>query len=68
MQATLAYTLNLPQVSAVIASVASAAELRAVLAAAHAPAPALDWEALQLEHPAALVSGTAGSRRVSSAA
>ena len=68
MQATLAYTLNLPQVSAVIASVASAAELRAVLAAAHAPAPALDWEALQIEHPAALVSGTAGPRRVSSAA
>lgn len=66
MQATLAYTLNLPQVSAVIASVASAAELRAVLAAAHAPAPNLDWEALQLEQPAVL--STAGARRVSSAA
>lgn len=66
MQATLAYTLNLPQVSAVIASVASAAELRAVLAAAHAPAPNLDWEALQLEQPAVLT--TAGARRVSSAA
>lgn len=67
MQATLAYTLNLPQVTAVVASVASAAELRAMLAAAHAPAPALDWEALQLEQPAVLT--TAGARnRISSAA
>ena len=66
MQAALAYALGLPEVSAVIASVASAAELRAVLAAAHAPAPALDWAALQLEHPAA---ATAGARaRISSAA
>lgn len=66
MQATLAYTLSLPQVAAVVASVASAAELRAVLAAAHAPAPALDWEALQLEQPAAI---TAGARsRISTAA
>ncbi|QQQ17385.1 aldo/keto reductase [Brevundimonas vitis] len=50
MQATLAYTLGLPQVSAVIASVASAAEVRAVLAASHAPAPAhLDWATMALE-------------------
>ncbi|GAA0641622.1 aldo/keto reductase [Brevundimonas lenta] len=66
MQATLAYTLGLPQASAVVASAASAAELRAVLAAAHAHAPALDWEALQLEHPAEISAGPRS--RISSAA
>ena len=65
MQATLAYVMGLPEVSAVIASVASAAELRAVVAAANAPTPALDWSALQLE-PAAVAA--AGPRRISSAA
>jgi len=66
MQATLAYTLGLTQASAVIASVASAAEMRAVLAAAHAPAPDLDWAALQLEPP---TTAAAGDRaRISSAA
>lgn len=65
MQATLAYALGLPEVSAVVASVASAAELRATIAAAHAPAPALDWEALQLE-PATIATGSAA--RISSAA
>jgi aryl-alcohol dehydrogenase-like predicted oxidoreductase len=65
MQATLAYAMSLPEVSAVIASVASAAELRAVVAAANAPTPALDWAALQLE-PATVAA--AGFRRVSSAA
>lgn len=64
MQATLAYVLGLPQVSAAIASVASAAELRAVMAAANAPTPALDWAALQLE-PAGAATGL---RRVNSAA
>ena len=64
MQATLAYAMGLPEVSAVVASVASAAELRAVVAAAHAPTPALDWAALQLE-PATIA---AGPRRISSAA
>jgi len=49
----------------VIASVASAAELRAVVAAANASTPALDWAALQLE-PATVAA--AGFRRVSSAA
>ena len=53
MQAALAFALGLPPVSAVIASVASAAELRAILAAAHAPRPDLDWEALALAEPAA---------------
>ena len=65
MQATLAYALSQPEVSRVIASVASAAELRAVLAAAHAPTPNLNWEAMQLE-PATATA--AGPRRVSSAA
>lgn len=65
MQATLAYALGLAEVSAVVASVASAAELRATIAAAHAPAPALDWEALQLE-PATIATGSAA--RISSAA
>ncbi|HZW17129.1 MAG TPA: aldo/keto reductase [Brevundimonas sp.] len=65
MQATLAYVMSLPEVSAVIASVASAAELRAVVAAANVSTPALDWAALQLE-PA--TAAAAGARRVSSAA
>jgi D-threo-aldose 1-dehydrogenase len=59
MQAALAFCLGLPPVAAVIASVASAAEMRAVLAAAHTPSPDLDWATLALEEPAAL---TAGSR------
>lgn len=62
MQATLAYVMGLKEASAVVASVASAAELRAVLAAAHAPMPDLDWSSLALETPATAVS------RVSSAA
>ena len=65
MQATLAYVMGLPEVSAAVACVASAAELRAVVAAANAPTPGLDWSALQLE-PAAVAA--AGARRVSSAA
>jgi aryl-alcohol dehydrogenase-like predicted oxidoreductase len=58
MQAALAFCLNLPPVAAVIASVASAAEMRAVLAAAHAPTPALDWSSLAVEEPAALTTGS----------
>jgi aryl-alcohol dehydrogenase-like predicted oxidoreductase len=54
MQAALAFCLGLPPAAAVVASVASAAELRAILAAAHAPRPDLDWEALALQEPAAL--------------
>ena len=64
MQATLAYAMGLPEVSAVVASIASAAELRAVVAAAHAPTPDLDWASMQLE-PA---TNAAGPRRISSAA
>ncbi len=66
MQAALAFCLNLPPVAAVIASVASAAEMRAVLAAAHAPSPDLDWSSLALEEPAALTTGS--ETRVSNAA
>jgi aryl-alcohol dehydrogenase-like predicted oxidoreductase len=58
MQAALAFCLNLPPVAAVVASVASAAEMRAVLAAAHAPSPDLDWSTLALEEPAALTTGS----------
>ena len=66
MQAALGYALSLKGVDKVVASVASAAELRAILAAAHAPCPNLDWASLALEAPAAL---TADARaRISSAA
>ena len=58
MQAALAFCLGLPPVAAVIASVASAAELRAILAAAHAPRPDLDWDTLALEEPAGLTTGS----------
>lgn len=61
MQAALAFCLGLPPVSAVVTTVASAAEMRAVLAAAHAPRPDLDWEALALPEPAAITAGS-GSR------
>lgn len=57
MQAALAFCLGLPPAAAVVASVASAAELRAILAAAHAPRPDLDWGALALQEPAALRAG-----------
>lgn len=66
MQAALAYALMLPGVETVLTSVASAAELRAVLAAAHAPAPNLNWASLALDDPAAL--NAAGPSSVSSAA
>ena len=56
MQAALAFALGLDGVAAVTASVASAAELRAILAAAHAPRPDLDWSALGLEAPAAFAA------------
>ena len=56
MQGALAFALGLPEASAVVASVASAAELRAIIAAAHAPRPDLDWRALGLEAPAAFAA------------
>jgi len=67
MQAALAYGLSLPGDPRLVVSVASAAEMRAVLAAVHAPAPHLDWTELDLGRrtPAA---ETASARSVSSAA
>ncbi|HAF82210.1 MAG TPA: aldo/keto reductase [Brevundimonas sp.] len=56
MQAALAYAFSLKAVDRVVASVASAAELRAILAAAHAPGPDLDWSELALEAPAAFAA------------
>ncbi|OGN49874.1 MAG: aldo/keto reductase [Caulobacterales bacterium RIFOXYB1_FULL_67_16] len=56
MQAALAYAFSLEAVDKVVASVASAAELRAILAAAHAPSPDLNWSELALEAPAAFAA------------
>ncbi len=49
MQAALAFALSRPQAAKVVVGVGSAAELRAVLKAATARGPALDWEALRAE-------------------
>ncbi len=54
LQAALAYAQTRPEASAVILGVTSAAELRAILAAAATPVPDLDWTALALDHPVAL--------------
>ena len=51
MQAALAFALTRPEASKVIVGVNSPLELRAVLAAAKAPTPTLDWAALQLDAP-----------------
>lgn len=48
MQAALAYGLSLPGAPKLVVSVASPAEMRAVLAAVHAPTPAIDWSELDL--------------------
>jgi aryl-alcohol dehydrogenase-like predicted oxidoreductase len=66
MQAALGYALSLNSVAMVVTSVASAAELRAILAAAHAPCPRLDWAALALDAPAAFAADARA--RISSAA
>lgn len=70
MQAALAFALNLPEVETVVASVASAAELRAIVAAAHAPRPDLDWSAMAFPDPEALTREALVSDpfRISSAA
>jgi hypothetical protein len=67
MQAALAYGLALPGSPRLIVSIASPAEMRAVLAAVHAPAPDLDWAAFDLG-PEAPTDFAAGARAVSSAA
>jgi len=54
LQAALAYAQTRPEASAVIVGVTSAAELRAILAAASTPVPDLDWASLALDHPLAL--------------
>lgn len=68
MQAALTYALHLSQAEAVVASVASAAELRAMVAAAHAPRPDLDWDALAIAEPAALTREALAAGRISTAA
>ena len=54
LQAALAFALGRPEASAVVVGVASAAQLRAIVAAAAAPPPSLDWTTLALDHPLAL--------------
>ncbi len=54
LQAALAFALDRPEASRVIVEAGSAGEVRALLAAAAAPSPALNWPALALDHPAAL--------------
>jgi aryl-alcohol dehydrogenase-like predicted oxidoreductase len=54
LQAALAYPLARPEASAVLVGVASAGELRAIAAAAAAPPPVLDWDALALDSIIAL--------------
>jgi aryl-alcohol dehydrogenase-like predicted oxidoreductase len=54
MQAALAFALSLEWARYVIVGVASAAELRAVIAAAAAPTPRLDWSDLGLDDAEAL--------------
>jgi len=54
LQAALAFALSREEASTVVLGVTSAAELRAVLAAAAAPPPKLDWAALALDHAIAL--------------
>ncbi len=54
LQAALAFALDRPEASGVVVEANSAAEVRALLAAACAPSPQLDWPSLALDHPAAL--------------
>lgn len=68
LQAALAFARTRPGVSAVVVGVASPAELRAVLAAAAVPAPALDWSALSLDEGLAFAPEPARADGLSSAA
>ena len=54
MQAALAYARSRPEVSAAIISVRTAAELKALAAAASTPQPSLDWPQFALDHAIAL--------------
>jgi aryl-alcohol dehydrogenase-like predicted oxidoreductase len=49
LQAALSFALQRPEATSVIVGVASAAELRAIVAAATAPPPRLDWSRLALD-------------------
>ena len=49
LQAALSFALQRPEATSVIVGVASAAELRAIIAAAMAPPPQLDWPRLALD-------------------
>ncbi len=49
LQAALSFALQRPEATSVIVGVASAAELRAIIAAAMAPPPRLDWSNLALD-------------------
>jgi aryl-alcohol dehydrogenase-like predicted oxidoreductase len=67
MQAALGYALSRPETSAVIVGVTSAAELRAIIAAATRPCPDLDWPQLALDDVAALDPRLWGERAVTAA-
>ncbi|HWE46473.1 MAG TPA: aldo/keto reductase [Caulobacteraceae bacterium] len=54
MQAALAYARSRPEVSAAVIDVRSAAELKALAAAASQPQPSLDWPQFALDDPTAL--------------
>ena len=53
LQAALAFALSRPEAKRIIVGVGSAAELRAILAAAAAPLPELDWDQLAMDPPTA---------------
>jgi aryl-alcohol dehydrogenase-like predicted oxidoreductase len=54
MQAALAFARSRPEASSIIVGARSAAELKALAAAASTPLPNLDWRELALDHPVAL--------------
>ncbi|WP_395648231.1 aldo/keto reductase [Terricaulis sp.] len=54
VNAALAFVMSRPEVERVIVGVTSAAELRELVEGATAPAPAVDWSGLALDHPRAL--------------
>jgi aryl-alcohol dehydrogenase-like predicted oxidoreductase len=58
LQAALGFALSRPEASAVLVSVASAAELNAIVAAAASPPPDLDWDDMAIDDPEALDSGS----------
>ena len=53
LQAALAFALGRPEAKRIIVGAGSAAELRAILAAASAPLPQLDWAQLAMDPPTA---------------